>query len=430
MTSPRRFEQDLPALLADLYLAGTPDYRDDIVRRIARTSQRPAWAFPERWLPMDLVTRSVPTPAFPWRQLALLALLAGLVATALAVYIGAQQRVPEPFGLARNGSVVFERDGDILLAETVAGEPRGLVTGPERDSYPTFSRQGTHIAFMRDVPIEGASLMVARADGSGLTTIGGPFQQLDRYEWSPDGTTIAVGWLSRGYFRVSLVATDGSGTTDFDLGMPADLPTWHPDGRQLAFRGQPGDGTQAAAVYLVNADGSNLRRLDLGPPVTDQVVEFEGLAWSPDGAHLSYMRDAAVDGALGWRIHVADVDPTGVVTDVRQLRLHPESTQEMLPVWSPDGTRIAFILERHGTRQIAVAPVDGSAAPRLIGPVVAAAVNVIGYAWSPDGETVLVRFVHDAGQRTLTAVDLRTGAETELDPATIVNIPTWQRLAP
>ena len=32
MTSPRRFEQDLPALLADLYLAATPDYRDDLVR--------------------------------------------------------------------------------------------------------------------------------------------------------------------------------------------------------------------------------------------------------------------------------------------------------------------------------------------------------------------------------------------------------------
>lgn len=36
MTTPRRFEQDLPALLADLYLAGTPDYRDDIVRQTAR----------------------------------------------------------------------------------------------------------------------------------------------------------------------------------------------------------------------------------------------------------------------------------------------------------------------------------------------------------------------------------------------------------
>ena len=46
MTSPRRFEQDLPALLAGLYLAGTPDYRDDIVQQTARVRQRPAWTFP------------------------------------------------------------------------------------------------------------------------------------------------------------------------------------------------------------------------------------------------------------------------------------------------------------------------------------------------------------------------------------------------
>ena len=36
MTSPRRFERDLPAILGDLYLAGTPDYRDDLVRQTAR----------------------------------------------------------------------------------------------------------------------------------------------------------------------------------------------------------------------------------------------------------------------------------------------------------------------------------------------------------------------------------------------------------
>jgi hypothetical protein len=51
MNSPQRIEQDLPALLADLYLAGTPDYRDDIVRETARVRQRPPWTFPERWLP-------------------------------------------------------------------------------------------------------------------------------------------------------------------------------------------------------------------------------------------------------------------------------------------------------------------------------------------------------------------------------------------
>ena len=79
MTSPRRFEQDLPALLADMYVAGTPDYRDDLVQQIARVRQRPAWTFPERWLPMDFATKAMPgAPRIPWRIVGVLALLAVL----------------------------------------------------------------------------------------------------------------------------------------------------------------------------------------------------------------------------------------------------------------------------------------------------------------------------------------------------------------
>ena len=49
-----RFEKDLPGLLAELAPRAKPDYRDDIVRQTARTRQRPAWMFPERWIPMSV----------------------------------------------------------------------------------------------------------------------------------------------------------------------------------------------------------------------------------------------------------------------------------------------------------------------------------------------------------------------------------------
>src|SRR5437867_13063954 len=106
MTTPRRFEADLPALLADLYLAGTPDYRDDLIQQTARVRQRPAWTFPERWLPVELVTTRVPLTRMPWRQIGVLALIAILLVAALAVYVGShQQRLPAPFGIAANGII-------------------------------------------------------------------------------------------------------------------------------------------------------------------------------------------------------------------------------------------------------------------------------------------------------------------------------------
>jgi len=117
MTSPRRFDEDLPALLAELYLAGTPDYRDDLVRQFAGVRQRPAWAFPGRWLPMELTTARVPTARLPMRQLGVLALIAILLAAALAVYVGThQQKLPPPFGVARNGAFRAYSHGSSIVA--------------------------------------------------------------------------------------------------------------------------------------------------------------------------------------------------------------------------------------------------------------------------------------------------------------------------
>ena len=77
MTSPRRFEHDLPVLLADMYFAGTPEYRDDLVQQIARVRQRPAWTVPERWLPMDLATKALPgATRIPWRIVGVLVVAA------------------------------------------------------------------------------------------------------------------------------------------------------------------------------------------------------------------------------------------------------------------------------------------------------------------------------------------------------------------
>ena len=121
MTSPQRFERDLPALLADTYVAGTPDYRDDLVQQLAAARQRPAWTFPERWLPVDLVTERVSTPRAPWRAIGVLALIGLLLAATAAVYVGSQPRIPPPFGLAANGQVVFTQDGDVFVRDRIDG---------------------------------------------------------------------------------------------------------------------------------------------------------------------------------------------------------------------------------------------------------------------------------------------------------------------
>ena len=48
MTTRSTFEHDLPAILEDLYLGPTPNYRDEVLAAVRRTRQRPAWAFAGR----------------------------------------------------------------------------------------------------------------------------------------------------------------------------------------------------------------------------------------------------------------------------------------------------------------------------------------------------------------------------------------------
>lgn len=368
------------------------------------------------------------------RPLLTLATVALLIALLLAagLLVGSRQRIPEPFGLAGNGLVAYEVAGDIVIADALEAAGTVRIGGDENDVAPTFSLQGDRLAFVRGTPGKHL-LMVARPDGSDVRSIAGPFETFDGMRWSPDGTAILWGSVERGIFTLTVVQVDGSGSRTLDLGTPADWGSWRPDGSAILFRGQPGDGTQASAAYLAAPDGSNVRRLPL-PGSKTSVVDFEGLGWSPDGTMISYMSGGQAAG-MNWQIHVVEVDPAGDVVADHPLHLDPASVSEMLPVWSPDSSQIAFILERDGQRQIAIAePVDG-ADVRPVGPTTPASTTGIGHTWSPDGRSVLITLQLQAEPRTFWIVDVATGThEQVIDPGAEdriwAGLPTWQRLAP
>ena len=192
MTSPRRFEQDLPALLADLYVGGTPDYRDDLLGQTARTPQRPAWTFPERWLPVDLSARRVPFAPIPWRAIAVATLILVVLAAALFAVGSAQHRVPAPFGPAANGPLLYSDGDDILVRDTLTGQSRVVIGGSSADSAPGTSPDGEWFAWRRLTGSSSEILMAARADGSDAhVVVNGPL--IDDWEtWSPDSRHLAV----------------------------------------------------------------------------------------------------------------------------------------------------------------------------------------------------------------------------------------------
>lgn len=390
-----------------------------------RVGQRPGWTFPERWLPMQLTLARTPSLR-PLLAIAIPALL--LVAiVAAALFIGASRpRVPQPFGPARNGALVYAADGDLYIAEGPAQAARPLVAGPESDSAPLFSNQGDRLAFAREA--EGAVLLMSIApDGTGLTELARLPGEHNGFSWAPDGSSIIVNHSESGLagLRLTVVSADGTSSRTLDVDWAADYASWRPDGRQILFRGHDlMAGTSSS--FIADADGTNVRRLDIE---TSQDVDFEGLGWSPDGQHISFMSDGSLGGTSGWQINIADINPEGEVTALQRLKLDPESTGEHLPVWSPDSTQIAFLLEKYSKRQVGIVNADGTGY-HVVGPETWAN-NILSYAWSPDGKTLLItefpesELIREANRRTW-SVDLASGRQTEVETP----VATWQRLAP
>jgi Tol biopolymer transport system component len=77
------------------------------------------------------------------------------------------------------------------------------------------------------------------------------------------------------------------------------------------------------------------------------------------------------------------------------VRLTNNNTMEGAPVWSPDGSRIAFWSNRDGKNEIYVMDIDGSNVKRLT-------TNLSdddNPEWSPDGSKILFDSQRDGNER-------------------------------
>lgn len=103
-------------------------------------------------------------------------------------------------------------------------------------------------------------------------------------------------------------------------------PTWSRDGLQLAFRSDLfAEGNWD--IYLIDTNGKNPRRLTVDPGDDHYPV------WSPEGSEIAFSSDRSGKS----QIYVMDM-----IRDnkIRQLTDLPFSGQG--PVWSPEGDQIAF----------------------------------------------------------------------------------------
>ena len=283
----------------------------------------------------------------------------------------------------RKLAFVSRRDGnsEIYVMNADGSEQENLSRQPASDSHPSWSRDGRKLAFVsrRD---GNAEIYVMNADGSGLRNVTRTPRDDLGPAWSPDGRAIAFVqkkcWPNPRVNRCAtsyetylyVVNADGSGLRRLttQLAHVFNL-SWSADGKTIRYGG-----------YLVNADGSRRRK----PP---RNVPLAG-AWSPDGQRIASVSVAHsfADARNPTKLGLWVVNADG--SDAR--RVAPKATSGE-PAWSPDGRRIAF--RRYdgqlgsgfpGNSDLYVVNADGSGLRRLT----RHAANVRWFAWSPDGRTI------------------------------------------
>jgi Tol biopolymer transport system component len=422
MTRFDRVEPRLSQLLTDLAAPGLPDYTDDVLARTAGLRQRPRWTLLERWLPMGvLAQRSVYIPRIPWRTVIVAALLLVTIAAVLA-WAGSQRRPAPPFGLAKNGLIMYSVDGDLMTWDPVSDSTSKILAGTTNDFTGMFSRDGTKLAFLRlersEVLPELISIQVANADGSNPVDVTGPLEAPDQWDWSPAGDLIAVTSKIDHRPTLQVAPVDGSAPlqvldTGGTVSWPAFLP---PDGDEIVYRGViPTADGERSALFAISSNGGDPRALT--PIDGDPEFSYNTPMPSPDGRHVLYdFWDPVAERA---QLRVLDLE-SGTAVDVGHTNaLYGEGHG----MFSPDGNQIVYRGFGDDSFQLYVAPVDGSAEPREIARVPS---GDAWYEFSPDATKVML---NEYDRATTQLIDITTG-EAERLPDEIKDPGTWQRLAP
>jgi Tol biopolymer transport system component len=283
-------------------------------------------------------------------------------------------------GAAGNEVYVVNADGagaQRFFDQTVTG---GVVWAPG----------GQRIAFVRD-----DLLYVADSTGANIRRLPNdhpnPWATPWAPTWAPDGRHLAFTMFPDKNTEIFAAAAGSGGNLRRLTSTPAadSRPALAPDGRQIAFISNRDGGRYSYDLYVMNSDGSNLRRPIQQTGSAHRELLFDSApVWSPDGRYIAFVADyrlKVVDAAGGTPRDLGRSVASGrapswapdsqhlVFDSLRELFVAgvddrtPDSvlTAAWAPAWAPDGRQIAFISQRDGEPSLYLMDADGSHVRRL-----------------------------------------------------------------
>jgi Tol biopolymer transport system component len=289
------------------------------------------------------------------------------------------------------------------------------------------------IAFSRyDATLDDTVTYTADADGSHQQQLLPGYSSASPH-WSPDGSSVAVtsglGGVCPPTCTSNTVIIDPV-TGNYRILTPAGYPAvlsscsiWSPDGTRFVCDGENDSDPTVNGLYLIRAsDGGGLTRVTTATGQGDDLpIDF-----SPDGTQLVFGHTGPFHTCdRTSALFVINVDGSGL------RRITPWGFCDDDGGWSPDGSRIGFVLDSGSV--YTVRP-DGTGLTRLPLTNVAGTTNSRTYggdvSWSPDGSQLVLILTGSTGRGTFqegiaTANADGTGAHWITNSPTKDTQPDW-----
>ncbi len=200
---------------------------------------------------------------------------------------------------------------------------------------------------------------------------------------SPNGTKVA--WVGGGSDRndIYVAPADGSGTpdnlTDFDANTFAYSPAWSPDGTKIAYT------TDAVGkIFVMSASGTGDPTVISAPGLQD----IRSVSWSPSGGTIAFDGRLPDDPSKPLPTFNTDVYTVPADGSAEPTRVTTGADVDAEPDWSPDGSSLVFLSDRDAppafkTKDVYVIPAAGGTAVRRT-----TSGNIRSPVFSPDGTRI------------------------------------------
>jgi Tol biopolymer transport system component len=216
---------------------------------------------------------------------------------------------------------------------------------------------------------------------------------------SPDGRRVVFTSVTDDYDLIELPVDGSKPRTLLASSRNMYSPSWSPAGDQFLYAT---DRDGATEIWVHNVKAAIDRPLVTNRDFPEGTTSLSHPVFSPDGSRFAFVRSSTSEPTTIWVAPIVGGVP---------IRLAPEYI--VAPTWSPDGNSVAGLMNRERPWQPAIVGVGANMTPRVIG---GAPTCLTALEWSPQGDWLAceagdgIQLFSPGGQRRHTLARLHSSA--------------------